>query len=160
VLLQLPARAGEFERAVTFFSPEACFGLKFSKNSLFLRWRDAVERNWFPNRIFSRQVQIGGLWPDLRDRFRPRLVSADLCCLWVWFQRPGCVWSRRYGVHRRERRRARSSPKAGAGAYRRERRRAGRAAPKAPKKISRDDKWVTCRPYPVSATKGSGVHLR
>jgi hypothetical protein len=28
-----------FEREVSFFSPETCFGLKFSKNSLFLRRR-------------------------------------------------------------------------------------------------------------------------
>ena len=41
-----------------------------------------------PNRVSSRQVQIGRFVRDLRDRFRVVLVSAGLCYLWRHFGGP------------------------------------------------------------------------
>jgi hypothetical protein len=80
-----------FERAVTFFSPEACFGLKFSKNSLFLRRRpvslDCIRHHpVLRNRKSLRRLGIGRFCKDFRPGivplFRSPVTLAVLRPLW------------------------------------------------------------------------------
>jgi hypothetical protein len=71
----LDGRVNDFDRcgisngSTADSPPKACFGLQFSKNSLFLIWRpvslDCIRHHPVaPNRVFFRQVQIGRLRRD------------------------------------------------------------------------------------------------